>query len=142
MLSLSFPLNFWGKTKKGFAPCPFHSFILSFLLSFFLAFSLSFFFLGMPQRGALPLPCRRHGRLFGECIPQPLARKAWDRFPAISLMEIYSTLAAWHPAGFSVWVVSHSPDPCMYCITMSVTQNAVCNCEIKSILTYLLTLRT
>ena len=27
----------------------------------------------------------------------------------------------------------------MYCITMSVTQNAVCNCEIKSILTYLLT---
>src|SRR6218665_3706785 len=29
--------------------------------------------------------------------------------------------------------------PCMYCITMSVTQNAVCNCEIKSILTYLLT---
>src|SRR6218665_1536939 len=28
---------------------------------------------------------------------------------------------------------------CMYCITMSVTQNAVCNCEIKSILTYLLT---
>src|SRR6218665_3796460 len=28
--------------------------------------------------------------------------------------------------------------PCMYCITMSVTQNAVCNCEIKSILTYLL----
>src|SRR6218665_115237 len=26
--------------------------------------------------------------------------------------------------------------PCMYCITMSVTQNAVCNCEIKSILTY------
>src|SRR6218665_3993326 len=29
--------------------------------------------------------------------------------------------------------------PCMYCITMYVTQNAVCNCEIKSILTYLLT---
>src|SRR6218665_3622194 len=28
--------------------------------------------------------------------------------------------------------------PCMYCITMYVTQNAVCNCEIKSILTYLL----
>src|SRR6218665_2648470 len=27
--------------------------------------------------------------------------------------------------------------PCMYCITMYVTQNAVCNCEIKSILTYL-----
>src|SRR6218665_3543026 len=27
--------------------------------------------------------------------------------------------------------------PCMYCITMSVTQNAVYNCEIKSILTYL-----
>ena len=27
--------------------------------------------------------------------------------------------------------------PCMYCITMFVTQNAVCNCEIKSILTYL-----
>ena len=26
--------------------------------------------------------------------------------------------------------------PCMYCITMYVTQNAVCNCEIKSILTY------
>src|SRR6218665_2037677 len=30
--------------------------------------------------------------------------------------------------------------PCMYCITMYVTQNAVCNCEIKSILTYLLTI--
>src|SRR6218665_1577716 len=29
--------------------------------------------------------------------------------------------------------------PCMYCITIYVTQNAVCNCEIKSILTYLLT---
>src|SRR6218665_2741919 len=29
--------------------------------------------------------------------------------------------------------------PCVYCITMYVTQNAVCNCEIKSILTYLLT---
>src|SRR6218665_1130314 len=28
--------------------------------------------------------------------------------------------------------------PCMYCITMYVTQNAVCNCEIKLILTYLL----
>ena len=28
--------------------------------------------------------------------------------------------------------------PCMFCITMSVTHNAVCNCEIKSILTYLL----
>src|SRR6218665_1763012 len=28
--------------------------------------------------------------------------------------------------------------PCMYCITMSVTQNAVCNCKIKLILTYLL----
>src|SRR6218665_1632164 len=28
--------------------------------------------------------------------------------------------------------------PCIYCITMYVTQNAVCNCEIKSILTYLL----
>src|SRR6218665_1524044 len=28
--------------------------------------------------------------------------------------------------------------PCMYCITMYVTLNAVCNCEIKSILTYLL----
>src|SRR6218665_2068128 len=27
----------------------------------------------------------------------------------------------------------------MYCIKMSVTQKAVCNCEIKSILTYLLT---
>ena len=27
----------------------------------------------------------------------------------------------------------------VYCIMMSVTQNAVCNCEIKSILTYLLT---
>src|SRR6218665_141342 len=27
--------------------------------------------------------------------------------------------------------------PCMFCITMSVTHNAVCNCEIKSILTYL-----
>ena len=32
--------------------------------------------------------------------------------------------------------------PCMYCITMYVTQNAVCNCEIKSILTYLLSLST
>src|SRR6218665_954960 len=29
--------------------------------------------------------------------------------------------------------------PCMCCITMSVTQNVVYNCEIKSILTYLLT---
>src|SRR6218665_3530972 len=29
--------------------------------------------------------------------------------------------------------------PCMYCITMYVMQNAVCNCEIKSILTCLLT---
>src|SRR6218665_1021699 len=28
--------------------------------------------------------------------------------------------------------------PCMYSTTMYVTQNAVCNCEIKSILTYLL----
>src|SRR6218665_4134815 len=29
--------------------------------------------------------------------------------------------------------------PCMYCIAISVTQNAVCNCEIKSIHTYKLT---
>src|SRR6218665_4139437 len=59
----------------------------------------------------LPLPCLRHLSLFGECIPQPLARKAWGRCPAVSMREIYSALAAWHPAGFSVWVVSHSPDP-------------------------------
>src|SRR6218665_3719987 len=32
--------------------------------------------------------------------------------------------------------------PCMYCITMSVTQNVVCNCGMKSILTYLLTTLT
>jgi len=30
----------------------------------------------------------------------------------------------------------------LVCITMSVMQNAVCNCEIKPILTYLLTYQT
>ena len=44
-------------------------------------------------------------------FPQPLARKAWGRFPAVSMREIYSALAAWYPSGFSVWVVSHSTDP-------------------------------
>jgi len=59
---------------------------------------------------ACPNAEHSHGRLFGKCIPQPLVRKAWGRCPAVSMNEIYSALMAWHPAGFSVWVVSHSPD--------------------------------
>jgi len=30
---------------------------------------------------------------------------------AVSMKTVYSALAAWHPAGFSVWVVSHSSSP-------------------------------
>src|SRR6218665_3354216 len=37
-----------------------------------------------------------------------------------------------------VYEVSCMYVPCVYCITISATQNAVCNCEIKSILTYFL----
>src|SRR6218665_3525776 len=43
--------------------------------------------------------------------PQPLARQAWGRYPAVSMKTVYSALAAWHHAGFTVWVVSHSPSP-------------------------------
>src|SRR6218665_316176 len=77
-----------------------------------------YFFLGMPQRGAMPLPCRRHGSgiedmeaSLASVFLQPLARKAWGRCPTVSMREIYSALAEWHPVEFSVWVVSHSPDP-------------------------------
>src|SRR6218665_477607 len=56
----------------------------------------------------LGLALKTYGRRFGECIPQPLARKAWGWCPAVSMREIYYALAAWHPAGCSVWVVSHS----------------------------------
>src|SRR6218665_89521 len=44
-------------------------------------------------------------------FPQQLARQAWGRCLAISIKTVYSALVAWHPAGFSVWVVSHSPSP-------------------------------
>src|SRR6218665_4212290 len=41
-------------------------------------------------------------------FPQPLARQAWGRCLAVSIKTVYSALVAWHPAGFSDWVVSHS----------------------------------
>src|SRR6218665_1015815 len=41
-------------------------------------------------------------------FPQPLARQAWGRCLAVSMKTVYSVIAAWHPVGFSVWVVSHS----------------------------------
>src|SRR6218665_2710694 len=44
-------------------------------------------------------------------FPQPLARQAWGRCLAVSKKTVYSALAAWHPVGLSVWVVSHGPSP-------------------------------
>src|SRR6218665_4041780 len=41
-------------------------------------------------------------------FPQPLARQAWGRCPAVSMKTVYSALAAWHPVRFSVWVVSRT----------------------------------
>ena len=41
----------------------------------------------------------------------PPARQAWGRCLAVSMKTVYSTLAAWHPTEFSVWVVSHSSSP-------------------------------
>jgi len=52
-----------------------------------------------------------HGNSLAKVFPQPFARKAWGRCLAVSMRVIYYTLAAWHPAGFSVWIVSHSTDP-------------------------------
>jgi len=56
------------------------------------------------------------GRSSGEnssagSFPQPLARQAWSRCLAVSMKTVYSALAAWHPAEFSVWVVSHGSSP-------------------------------
>jgi len=51
------------------------------------------------------------GKLISRLVPQPLARQAWGRCLAVSMKTIYSALAAWQLAGFSVWVVSHSSSP-------------------------------
>src|SRR6218665_3147152 len=42
-------------------------------------------------------------------FPQPwhLQSRRGGRCPAVSMKAVYSAFAAWNPAGFSVWVVSH-----------------------------------
>jgi len=75
---------------------------------------------GVPQAAVGPETSVAARRTFGRSLeenssagsfPQPLARQAWGSCLAVSMKTIYYALVAWHPAGLSVWVVSHSSSP-------------------------------